>query len=49
MNVSRLLDALDQCGIENPIVCTNINKLGFRMCGGIELYERPLRAVVFVP
>jgi aryl-alcohol dehydrogenase-like predicted oxidoreductase len=24
-------------------VCSNINKLGFRMCGGLEAYERALR------
>ena len=40
MNLPRLLDALDGVGIENPIVCANINKIGFRMCGGVELYER---------
>lgn len=43
MNLPRLLDALDKQGIENPIVCTNINKIGFRMCGGIELYEKTIR------
>ena len=32
--------ALEKAGIENPIVCANINKIGFRMCGGIEAYER---------
>ena len=36
MNLPRLLDVLDELGIENPIVCANINKIGFRMCGGIE-------------
>ena len=25
--------------IENPIVCSNINKIGFRMCGGVEAYR----------
>ena len=35
MNVPRLLDALDALGIDNPIVCANINKIGFRMCGGV--------------
>ena len=30
-------------GIENPIVCSNINKIGFRMCGGLEAYEAALR------
>jgi hypothetical protein len=39
MNVPRLLDALDRVGIDNPIVCANINMIGFRMCGGIKVYE----------
>lgn len=39
MNLPRLLDALEALGIENPIVCSSINKLGFRMSGGIEEYE----------
>ncbi|MBY0441679.1 MAG: hypothetical protein K2Q25_06020 [Mycobacteriaceae bacterium] len=43
MNLPRLLDALDKQGIENPIVCANFNKIGFRMCGGIELYEKTIR------
>ena len=43
MNLPRLLDALDRQGIENPIVCANFNKIGFRMCGGIELYEKTIR------
>ena len=43
MNLPALLDALDGQGIENPVVCTNFNKIGFRMCGGVELYERTIR------
>jgi hypothetical protein len=43
MNMPRLVEMLDEIGIENPIVCANINKIGFRMCGGIEAYERTLR------
>jgi len=43
MNMPMLLDVLEQVGVENPIVCANINKLGFRMCGGLEAYERDLR------
>ena len=39
MNLPRLLDVLEELGIENPIVCANINKIGFRMCGGIAAYE----------
>jgi hypothetical protein len=50
MNLPMLLDALDTAGVENPIVCSNINKIGFRMSGGIESYldaldKRPFRAV----
>lgn len=47
MNMPMLLDALDEVGIENPIVCCNINKIGFRMCGGFESYERALREKKF--
>ena len=43
MNMPRLLDVLDELGIENPIVCSNINKIGFRMCGGFDAYERALK------
>ena len=43
MNMPMLLDVLEELGIENPIVCANINKIGFRMCGGFEAYERALR------
>lgn len=43
MNMPLLLDVLDELGIENPIVCSNINKIGFRMCGGFEAYEKALR------
>mgnify|MGYP000906279980 CR=1 FL=1 len=30
-------------GIANPIVCSNINKIGFRMCGGFDAYASALR------
>jgi hypothetical protein len=49
MNMPRLLDLLDEVGVDNPIVCANINKIGFRMCGGIELYERTLATRKFRP
>ena len=42
MNLPMLLDTLDAVGIENPIVCSNINKIGFRMCGGIDAYQEAL-------
>ena len=47
MNMPRLLDVLEGLGIENPIVCANINKIGFRMCGGFEAYERALKEMKF--
>jgi hypothetical protein len=43
MNLPALLDTLDDVGVVNPIVCSNINKIGFRMSGGIEAYEHALR------
>jgi hypothetical protein len=43
MNLPLLLDALDQVGVENPVVCANINKIGFRMSGGIVAYREALR------
>ena len=42
MNLPRLLPVLERVGIERPIICSNVNKIGFRMCGGIEEYERLL-------
>ena len=49
MNVPRLLDVLDGLGIDNPIVCANINKIGFRMCGGIAAYEQAIATRRFRP
>jgi len=49
MNVPMLLDALDSAGLENPIVCSNINKIGFRMCGGVETYEKIIATRRFRP
>jgi hypothetical protein len=49
MNLPRLLDALDAMGIENPIICANINKIGFRMCGGVGAYERAIATRRFRP
>jgi len=49
MNVPRLLDTLDALGIDNPIVCANINKIGFRMCGGVQAYESAIATRRFRP
>jgi hypothetical protein len=43
MNLPALLDALDDVRVENPIVCANINKIGFRMSGGVEAYQKALQ------
>jgi hypothetical protein len=39
MNLPLLINALDKVGLKNPIVCANVNKIGFRMAGGIEAYR----------
>jgi hypothetical protein len=44
MNLPRLLDTLQSVGIANPLVCSNINKIGFRMSGGIAAYQESLAA-----
>ncbi len=43
MNVPMLVDALESVGLHNPIVCANINKIGFRMSGGVERYIEVLK------
>jgi hypothetical protein len=49
MNMPTLLDALNSVGIVNPIICSSINKIGFRMSGGKEVYEKYLREKEFRP
>ena len=49
MNLPRLLTVLEECGIGNPIICSAINKIGFRMCGGIEAYEKVIAERDFRP
>jgi hypothetical protein len=39
MNAPLLLKRLQKVGLQQPIICTNINKIGFRMCGGMAAYE----------
>jgi len=40
MNLPLLLNTLESRGIKNPTICASINKIGFRMSGGKELYEK---------
>ena len=44
MNLPKLLPMLKEAGVENPIVCANVNKIAFRMSGGIEGYREATRA-----
>jgi len=44
MNLPMLLERLAKVGVKNPVVCSNINKVGFRMSGGgVAAYEEALR------
>lgn len=49
MNLPALLDALNSVGINNPIICASINKIGFRMSGGKDIYEKYLKEKEFRP
>ena len=49
MNLPRLLDTLEDVGVVDPIVCANINSVGFRMCGGTALYEETIATRRFRP
>jgi hypothetical protein len=44
MNLPKLVDALEGVGLKNPIVCANINKIGFRMSGGEAAYREVIRS-----
>ena len=49
MNLPALLDALESVEIENPIICSSINKIGFRMSGGKKVYEEYIESRNFRP
>ena len=49
MNMSRLAEFLINCGIENPIICSAINKAGYFMNPDIETYEKTLTEKSFRP
>ena len=44
MNMPKLLNVLENKGINNPIICCSINKAGFRMSGSIDNYESVLNS-----
>lgn len=49
MNLPLMFEALSSVGVKNPIICSSINKLGFRMSGGKALYEKYLTEKTFRP
>jgi len=49
MNMPALVDFLLECGIENPIVCSSVNKIGYLMNPGKEAYEETIRTKPFRP
>ena len=44
MNLPQMVDFCEENGIDNPVICSSINKIGFRMSGSVELYEEYLRS-----
>jgi hypothetical protein len=49
MNMPKLVEFLLDCELENPIVCSSINKVGYFMNPNIETYERILQEMKFRP
>ena len=49
MNMPRLVDFLLDCGIENPIICSAINKIGYFMHPDRSSYERAIGTQHFRP
>lgn len=49
MNLPKLVDFLLDCGIENPIVCSSINKIGYLMNPDKTSYEDAVRTKPFRP
>lgn len=49
MNMPELVDILTDCGIENPIVCSSINKIGYLMFPDRETYEQTIQKKKFRP
>jgi len=49
MNMPKFVDFLLDCGIENPIVCSSINKIGYLMNPDKVSYEETIRTKPFRP
>lgn len=39
MNMCKMVDVCESLGIENPVICASINKIGFRVSGSMQEYE----------
>lgn len=44
MNLPRMVDMCERLGIKNSVICSSINKIGFRMSGSISEYEEYLNS-----
>jgi hypothetical protein len=42
MNLPLALTALEKAGVDQPVLCFNLNKIGFRMSGGFDAYRAAL-------
>ena len=49
MNMCKMVDVCENLGIKNPIICSSINKIGFRMSENNAKYERYLEEKDFRP
>ena len=49
MNMPALFEALGSVGLNEPIICSSINRIGFRMSGGTAIYEKYLNEKKFHP
>ncbi len=49
MNMPALVDFLLACGLDNPIVCSSINKIGYFMNPDRDSYEQTIRMKSFRP
>ena len=49
MNMPALVELLIDCGIENPIVCSSVNKIGYLMSPNRKAYENCIATKPFRP
>jgi hypothetical protein len=43
MNLPQMINFLEASSIKDAVICSSINKIGFRMSGGIKLYEEVIK------